>query len=61
MLYGRTEDELQKILSDFGYKYYWITDDGLISEDKIVGDSEYRYNNWFFTKRDLSEKKTDYI
>ncbi len=55
VLHGRTEKELQNILSDFGYQYYWITDDGLIPRDIIVGDSEYRYFNYLFTKKESLE------
>ena len=50
VLYGRTENRLQEVLSDFSYNYYWITDDGLIPRDKIVGDLRYRYKNWLFSR-----------
>lgn len=53
VLYGRTEEALQEILSGFSYKYYWITDDGLILRDRIVGDNSYRYVNWLFTKKNI--------
>ncbi|ODS32784.1 MAG: hypothetical protein SCARUB_02104 [Candidatus Scalindua rubra] len=59
VLYGRTEAALQEILSGFSYKYYWITDDGLICRDKIVGDSQYKNVNWLFSKKAIEQDLLD--
>ncbi len=59
VLYGRTEDFLQDVLSDYSYKYYWITDDGLIPRDSIIGDNQYRYVNWLFTKKAIRQDLVD--
>lgn len=51
VLYGRTEEALQDILSNYSYKYYWITKDGLVLKDRIVGDIQSKYNNYLFSKK----------
>ena len=50
VLRGRTEDFHNRFLSDFGYRFYWITNHGLVRRDTILGDDKYRYLNYLFTK-----------
>jgi len=52
VLKGRTEKLLEPLLSNLGYKYYWITDKGLIQKEIIDGDSTGKYKNYFFCIED---------
>ncbi len=51
VLHGRTEENLEGIMGPLGYKFYWISKEGLLLKDKIVGDPTYKYPNYLFTKR----------
>lgn len=48
VLAGHTEDELNRILGDLDYRYFWITSDGLVERQKIEGDPSYQHNNYLF-------------
>lgn len=45
-----TEAFLNRFLSDYRYRFYWITNDGIVRRDIIVHDEKYRYRNYLFTK-----------
>jgi FkbM family methyltransferase len=53
VLHGRTEEKLEDIMRPLGYKFYWMSNEGLLLKDKIVGDPTYKYPNYFFTKREI--------
>ena len=48
VLAGHTEDELNRILGDLDYRYFWITPEGLVRRDEIEGDPNYQHNNYLF-------------
>jgi len=48
VLYMRTEKFLHSLLDDLGYKYFWITNKGLVRKKQIEGDKTYKYNNYLF-------------
>lgn len=48
VLKGLTEKFLQEILHKFDYKYFIITNTGLINKKEIEGDINYKYNNYLF-------------
>jgi len=51
VLKGRTEKFLQSFFDNFGgcrYKYYWITQQGLVQKDVIEGDETYHCRNYLF-------------
>jgi FkbM family methyltransferase len=48
VLHGRNEAEQQAILADYGYRWFWITDRGLIPTEDLRGDSEYRFPNYLY-------------
>lgn len=53
VLKGRTEEFLHSTLDDLGYKYFWISSDGLIYKEQIKGDETYLNLNYLF----ITEKK----
>lgn len=58
VLYSRTEKFLDSLLDNLGYKYFWISGEGLIEKEKIEGDGTYKYNNYLFiTKEKTKELK----
>jgi FkbM family methyltransferase len=61
VLRGKTENLLQEFLSTLGYKYYWITDRGLIQKDTIEGDSTYTYLNYLFCKEEKFKGISKYL
>lgn len=60
VLKGRTENCLNSLLKESGYKYFWITDSGLIEKKKIEGDSTYKNTDYLFITdeklREVSKK-----
>ena len=48
VLKGRTEDHLHSILDGLGYKYFWLSDRGLVEKKRIEGDLTYRNLNYLF-------------
>lgn len=52
VLKEKTERALEALLSDLGYKYYWIIDKGLIQKDTIEGDGTGKHKNYLFCKED---------
>ncbi len=61
VLSGRTEQKLHSVLDNFGYKYYLISDYGLIKKEKIEGDKTYKYRDYLFItdKRFLQTKELE--
>jgi FkbM family methyltransferase len=53
VLKGRTEDRLHVVMDRLGYKYFWISDGGLIEKKLIEGDPTYRNMNYLF----ITDKK----
>jgi FkbM family methyltransferase len=51
VLAGRTEHDLEALLTPLGYRFYWITEGGLVRHDHLVGDNTYRQPNYLFTMR----------
>jgi FkbM family methyltransferase len=56
VLKGITEKFLHSALDSYGYKYYWITDKGLIQKENIQGDATYKFRDYLFITE--SRKKT---
>jgi FkbM family methyltransferase len=52
VLYGRTERELEGLLGPLGYRYYWVSGDGLVRHDRLAGDPTYKHPNYLFTVRE---------
>jgi FkbM family methyltransferase len=48
VLKGLTEERLHALLSPYGYRYFWLTDRGLIPKERIEGDRDYRFLNYVF-------------
>ena len=48
VLADHREDDLNDILSEFGYRYFWIAREGLIEKQRIEGDPSYRDRNFLF-------------
>ena len=53
VLAGRTEKDLHYVLNDLGYKYFQISDDGIIQKKRIEGDTTYKNTNYMF----ITEKR----
>lgn len=52
VLYGRTERALAELLGPLGYRFFWVSGDGLVRHEAIAGDPTYRHPNYLFTTRD---------
>jgi FkbM family methyltransferase len=50
VLAGRTEPELQPLVDEWGYRTYWLSDDGPVARDRIVGVKS--NVNWLFLPDD---------
>lgn len=48
VLKGRTEDALHAVFAQSPYKFFLITQNGLVHRDKIVGDETYQARNYLF-------------
>ncbi len=53
VLHGFVSDTLEDILRRLDYKFFLITDAGLIHHEHIIGDASYFYKNYLF----ISKKK----
>lgn len=51
VLQGRTERDLEQLLRPLGYRFFWISETGLVERETIEGDATYRYPNYLFTVR----------
>jgi FkbM family methyltransferase len=56
VLKGTTETRLHELLDDLGYQYYWITDQGLVRKDRIVGDGTYKFLNYLFITEERAKE-----
>ncbi len=61
VLKGRTERELHAMLDRFDYRYFWITESGLVEKESIVGDATHRHDNYLFLHPDDVERISDLI
>jgi len=61
VLFGRTEKFLNNLLYNLGYKYFWISHEGLIEKEQIEGDRTYKYNNYLFITEENREGLKDKI
>ncbi|CEG12662.1 putative Methyltransferase FkbM family [groundwater metagenome] len=57
----QTERLLESLLSDLGYKYYWITDKWLIKCDNIKCDSTLKFVNYLFCNKEKQNIISKYI
>ena len=57
-LHGRNEAEQQSILEDHGYRWYWLTDQGPVHRERIVGDPTYRFRNYLYLQPDRPDLPT---
>lgn len=56
VLRGMTEKFLHSVLDNIGYKYFWISGEGLIAKEVIEGDETCRNMNYLFiTKKKIQE------
>lgn len=53
ILFNRNEKEIETILKEYGYHFYWIKTH-LVPMKNIVGDPSYRFKNYLFTRLDKS-------
>jgi FkbM family methyltransferase len=51
VLWEETANYLNCHLPDFGYRFYWITNNGLLEREKVAHDEQYRYLDYLITKR----------
>ena len=54
VLSGRTESELQTIMSGYGYTFYRYKDESWVLEEKVFGDSSHKYRDWLFLPKEES-------
>ena len=52
VLHGRTEREIEAVLRGLSYRFYWMTDAGLVEKASIEGDRTYKYLNYLFVPED---------
>jgi FkbM family methyltransferase len=57
VLAGRTEPELQPLVDRWGYRTYWLSDDGPVARDRIVGVKS--NVNWLFLPDDRAPLRVD--
>lgn len=48
VLAGLIERQVHELLDPLGYRYYWLTDTGLVRQERIVGDPAYKNLNYLF-------------
>lgn len=52
VLAGRTEDALQRLVDDLGYRTWWLGPDGPVRREQIAGDPSARFVNWLLLPND---------
>lgn len=57
VLRGRTEERLQPIVDELGYRTWWLSHDGPVREDRIVGRPG--FVNWLFLPDDRTPLQPD--
>jgi FkbM family methyltransferase len=55
VLKGLTEARLHALLSPYAYRYFWLTDRGLVPRERIQGDADYRFLNYVFVTRERED------
>lgn len=55
VLKGRTETALHAVFANSPYKFFLITDEGLVHKEKIEGDGTYKCRNYLFVTPDKIE------
>lgn len=55
VLKGLTEERLHALLSPYGYRYFWLTDRGLVPRERIEGDGDFRFLNYVFVTRERED------
>jgi len=58
VLHGRTESQIESLLQPYGYKFYWVTREGIKHVERIEGDPTYRFPNYLFSTADLALDRT---
>lgn len=48
VLHGRTERDIEAALRGLSYRFYWMTDAGLVEKTSIEGDSTHKHLNYLF-------------
>jgi FkbM family methyltransferase len=51
VLMGRTERALEALMTSFGYRFYQITENGLVPCTTLVADATYREPNFLFSTK----------
>ena len=54
-----TENFLMEFFKDLKYRFYHITENGLVFKEKIVGDSTFKYHNYLFITDDKMQEYND--
>jgi hypothetical protein len=57
VLAGRTEPELQPLVDKWGYRTYWLSDDGPVLREPIIGEKS--NVNWLFLPDDRAPLRVD--
>jgi len=55
VLKGRTEEQLHAVMDDLGYQYFWISDEGLVEQQRIVGHQGSDDLNYLFLPKGRAE------
>jgi len=56
VLHEDTDRLLNEVLEGSGYRYFIITDDGLVQQQTILGDRTYKYRNFLFLPGSKSDQ-----
>jgi FkbM family methyltransferase len=52
VLHGRTERDIEAALRGLSYRFYWMTDAGLVERPSIEGDPTHKYLNYLLVPED---------
>jgi FkbM family methyltransferase len=61
VLKGTTEPELHKVMDPLSYRYFWITERGLVEKTVIEGDGTYKNSNYLFVHTSAVDKIARFI
>ncbi|OHB66725.1 MAG: hypothetical protein A2V70_08210 [Planctomycetes bacterium RBG_13_63_9] len=56
VLRGRTEQSLHSVMDDLGYRYFWISSEGLVEKERIAGDEASRELNYLFLPKGKAQE-----
>ena len=56
VLKSTTESQLHTVMDPLGYRYFWITDRGLVEKPVIEGDGSYEHSNYLFVHSSVLDK-----